>query len=410
MNARELAFIALFESLKENAFIQDTLNHLKKKYNLSILDEQLTRQIAVGSMQRALSLDYFVKQASKDNKLNLKVKEKALLRTAVYQMAFLDRIPRYAIVDETVKIAKKHFNRFFVNFLNAILRKLADAEFILPRGKDHDSLSIHYSYPKYYIKALIDAYGLEKSIDLLTIGNNAAKLTARVKKDAILQDGMEVLYNESFKVVSIPNAAIAEVSQSKDFYIQNTTPVYLIDKLASKLKKAPQFVLDMCASPGGKTLTLKELFKCSDFYVNDVSETKIKRLKENFEKYAIDVFYSLQDGKELNLNQKFDLIILDVPCSNTGVLNKRPEARYRLSKENIKEIEKLQFELLNSAKKNLKPDGTIWYMTCSILPAENELLVEKFAQESKAKVIEQFLVLPSEQGFDGGFGCAITFE
>ncbi len=128
----------------------------------------------------------------------------------------------------------------------------------------------------------------------------------------------------------------------------------------------------MAASPGGKSILLADFFPKAELFANDITEKKVKILQENFAKYGIKASISVGDGAEFESNIKFDLVIVDAPCSNSGCLYKCPEARWRLTKEDLAAYILLQKKLLQSARKLVSDEGFIIYSTCSILPEENK--------------------------------------
>lgn len=407
INCREAAFLALLHSLRGEKFIADYLETWFMQDSPHANDYHLAQQIAYGSAQMAYSLDYLAAQVSEKKKVHLKLKEKALLRTALYQIHFLDRIPHYAVIDESVKIAKKYFHKYFVSYLNAILRKAADYSFKIPQGADVSSLSLRYSFPPKFIEDLSSRYGLQATLKVLEASNKPAMTMARVRNPTDLSDAYIPVIKEPVPVVSVPSIQMMKIAASSDFYIQNVTPAFLIGSLSKNLSLAPEKILDMCAAPGGKSLAVHDFFPKSMLYANDVSDEKIQKLRENFKKYDVPALISSGEGETLTFDTKFDLIILDVPCSNSGVLNKRPEARWRLNDDHYHALENIQWALLENALKLIKPQGEIWYMTCSILPHENEKMVEKAVQQLNLKIKESHLILPNEEGWDGGFACSL---
>lgn len=378
MNAREAAFLAYLQFLKDDTFIQKSLNEWQKRESPSHEDAALASQIAYGTVQRSISLDYFAKQLSSQQKLSLKNKEKALLRTALYQYYFLDKIPLYAIADEMQKIAKKYCHYTFCSFLNALLRKIEKTPLELPP----DDLSIAYSYPLFFVKKLLEEYPIHTVHTILKAGNAPAKITARKRP--------------SLEMIEILPSEIDTISQSEHFYIQNKTPVLLVEAISKSLAQVSS-ILDLCASPGGKLLAFHDLFPDAHLFANDVTEEKLQRLKENCEKYGVEATLSCSPGESFKSDHLFDLIILDVPCSNSGVLNKRKEARHRLSQENLDTLVKMQKKLVTHAISLLKPHGKIAYMTCSILKEENRVTHESL------HIISEKLILPSMEGLDGGY-------
>lgn len=411
--AREAAYLAVLASLDQKSFIFDFLDQWRKESKPTLVDFQLAQEIAYGACRMALSLDYLALQLNNQKKLILKTKEKVLLRTALYQHVFLDRIPPYAIVNETINIGKRHCHKIFVRFLNALLRKMEDFSFKLPQGHTLNELSLRYSYPSFFIEALIADYGLEKTIDVLVAGNKPAPTVVRIRSrnedvpDAI--EGLKIITTNPCKTGVLQDSSLlAKVASSSKYYIQNVTPALLTGHLCLKSPQ-PKTILDLCASPGGKLLIVHEFFSEAKIFANDISPDKVRVLQENCDKYSIPAVLSCSKGEMFKSDRKFDLIILDVPCSNTGVLNKRPEARWRLSEDSLEKLEAIQLGLIAHAATLLAPGGSIWYMTCSILKRENEYLIEKGCRQFGLTLGNfQEIILPNEEGWDGGFACKLV--
>lgn len=384
MNAREAAYLAVMASAKEERYASEFLDDWKRRESPSVKDDHLAREIAFGSIQRKLTLDYLGAQLTPHKKLNLKTKELVLLRTALYQFYFMDRIPLYALTNETQNIAKKYCHRTFCSFLNALLRKLEHTKLSIPE----DPLSLYYSYPDYFVRELVKDYGMMETKRILELGNTPAITMARKRSSPF----------------NVAPAKVVDVANSPEYYIQNLTPVLLIKEFSASLH-SPKKILDLCASPGGKTLLMHDIFPQSQLYANDVSEEKLERIRENSRKYGIDVTLSCGPGEKYPCTEKFDLVIVDAPCSNTGVLNKRAEARWRLSPENVKQLEAVQLKLLENAS---RLSNRIWYMTCSILKEENEGIAQKAAEQLGLKIEKQLTILPDQNGQDGGYACELV--
>lgn len=351
LTSREASYLNYLDFLKEGHFLREASS------------------ISYGACKQARSLDYIAAKYSKTGKLSLKLKEKALLRCALYEYYYMKDSPKYAVGDEMVKLAKKYCHPTFGRFLNSLLRNLPEA---LP---EFPSLAIRTSYPDKLVNALKALYPLDQVEKILEVGNLPAKTKARIRP--------------GFEMKDILPTEVESTAQSKEFYIMNSTPAALISELSSKIT-APKSILDLCASPGGKLLALHDLFPEAELFANDISQAKLRKLHENVEKYDLKVSIREGLGEEYPLDRKFDLVILDVPCSNTGVLAKHPEARWR---ENS--LAEVQNKLFEHAKKLVAPQGHIFYLTCSILPEENP---------TDAKLFEK-TILPLEQGVDGGYGA-----
>ena len=380
MKAREAAYLALLASLREESYISDYLEAWARKEEPDAKDYALAIQIAQGTMRMQRLLDHYAHQLA--TSLKLKQKERALLWMALYQALLMDRIPLYALTDETVTLAKKYCHQTFVRFINAILRKIPKITFEGP-----SKIAIATSYPDYFVQQLFSHYGEEKSMTILQNLNLPPVTTARCRTT-----------NE---IITIENPKT--VRDDKSLYIQNVTPITLVKELSKHLKTYPKRILDLCAAPGGKALFTHDLYPNAELHVNDVSEKKLDKLRENFSKYGVEANYHVGTGEQFKSNSCFDLILLDVPCSNSGVLHRRAEARWRISDQTICELIEKQKTLLANAKTLLSDGGTIWYFTCSILPQENEKILES----SGMKVVTSELILPNAP-FDGGFGAALT--
>lgn len=405
MNPREAAYLAILASTKQERFIEETLSQWRQSAAPSQSDYHLAERIACGTVQMMLALDALAKQLATKQKLSLKLKERVLLRLSLYQYFYLDRIPLYAIVDESVKLAHKYCHRRFAEFLNAILRRLSSFKPVLPNGNSVADLSTRYSYPDFFTKKLIDEYGLDVAREILEVGNIPPKIMLRLRDPAI-PSHWDLKTTSNYAVLNNPQQ-LTEIAASPKCYIQNATPASLIDHLAQKVSFTPTSILDLCASPGGKLFAAHDAFATATLFANDVSAEKVQRLKENCQKYQLNPSITCGRGETYVASQPFDLIIVDAPCSNSGVLNKRPEARWRISQEALSELRKIQIQLLEHASSLLSPNGELWYMTCSILCDENEEIVKHLCETKNLRIRDQDKVLPNRDGWDGGFACAL---
>ncbi|MEC7840202.1 MAG: transcription antitermination factor NusB [Chlamydiota bacterium] len=404
ISCREAAYLAYLNSQRAESFISDSLIQWKNSTEVLEKDYRLAQEIAFGTCRMAAALEFYAKQLT-DKKLTLKRKERCLLHTALYQFFFLDKIPLYAITNESISISKKYCHNTFTKFLNAVLRKLPSTKLTLPSNDSINSLAIRNSYPTFFVEQLIKSYGLEQAKDILHSGNLPGKVLARVR---CKEPTLEKFENNQVNMVHVENSIdLHKIANTPDYYIQNITPVLLLNTLAQNLNP-PSSILDLCSSPGGKLIACHDLYPNSKLFANDISPHKLEILKKNLHTYSIKATVTEGPGQDYSTHEKFDLIILDVPCSNSGVLNKRPEARWRLSTESLKDLNTTQVKLLNKAKDLLSEKGEIWFMTCSILPEENEKLIETFAKENQFNIRTSKMILPSSDGYDGGFACALS--
>lgn len=408
ITAREAAYLAVLGTLRDHQFVEQALASWQLEHHPTPIDYAFAQEIAYGAVRMAMALDHLAAQLASNKKLQLKPKEKALVRTALYQHRFMDRVPLYAIVNESVTLAKKHCGTFFAKFLHAILRQLETASQTLPEGDNPQQLSIAFSYPIDFVNDLIRLYGIETAKEIMKIGNKPGPVMTRIRQGGPIVDGLRILKEGSLPLAIVEDKKLlSELVRSKDYYIQNVTPVVLLEYLADGYSP-PRKVLDLCAAPGGKTLAIHDLFPGASLSANDVSEKKLRLLRENFDKYQIDVQLSESTGEMLQTGELYDLIIIDAPCSNSGVLNKRPEARWRLDEAHYKALQQIQCNLIAHAANMLRPEGQIWYMTCSILYQENEWVVEHVCKANDLELVKSpKTILPNSEGWDGGFACAL---
>lgn len=359
MDSRHAALVALLAWQEKKTFLWESLERIKEKGSLEGRDLNFAYELCCGTMRQLRLLDSYALKICQ--KLPKKPLERMLLRLGLYQRLFCQNIPAHAVVHSMVELAKKKAHAPFASFLNALLRK----ELVL--------LPDMPSYTDYFIEVLEKAYGKEKAHDMLERGNLPTPLSSQRYGNAD--------------------------------YIQNITQVELLTAQASRLASPPKKILDLCSAPGGKTLLLHRLFPKATLVANELSSNKIALLEENFKKHACPASISCQDGTSYVWDEPFDLILVDAPCSNSGVLYKCPEARWRIEKEEIAKLNETQLSLLNGAATNLAPHGIIWYQTCSVLPQENEELIQK---SLLSLVTPPLLQLPDENGHEGGFSCCLT--
>lgn len=362
-DARAAALLALAAWQEMGTFIWDSLEKWKRSEKPASSDLNFAYELACGTMRQMRYLDAVSKPAIQ--KFPRKTKERMLLRLALYQRLFTPNIPLYAVVDTSVKLAKKYTNEHFAKFLNAVLRK----ELPIPAL----SLAEKRSYTDFFVTALIEQYGEETTDRLLDRQNHKPE-------------------SSSFTI-------------GDECYIQNITQRMLLEKQAARLETPPKKIADLCAAPGGKTLLLHKLFPNALLHANDIAAAKITALKENLSRFSNPAVVTNQPGESFSLAEPYDLVLVDAPCSNSGVLYKCPEARWRLEKAEIERLNDTQAALLGRAAAILAPEGKIWYQTCSILKQENEwLALEACKRFGLAFDGEPLLQLP-DAIHEGGFSC-----
>jgi 16S rRNA (cytosine967-C5)-methyltransferase len=408
VNAREAAFSALLSFFRDGKFLSESLAEWQRHSRPSPLDYHLAQEISYGSTRMALALDFLGSELSREKKLSLKLKEKVLLRTALYQYFYLQKIPLYALTNETLRIAKKHCHSHFSGFLNAVLRKLGTFVPSLPSGDNAEQLSIRYSYPLYFVQKILEEHGHSVAQQILSAGNRSPSVEFRVRTLAGgLPHGSRMIAEHPIPFAALDDSQVLPViTSSKHYYVQNRTPAFLLNGLCKEMAFQPKTILDLCSAPGGKLIAVHDQFPEAALLAHDLTQAKIDLLQTNLDKYGIKAALSCGKGEDFCVKDPVDVVILDVPCSNTGVLNKRPEARWRLSQESVCSLRHIQESLFANALTCVRSGGEIWYMTCSTLNEENQGFAKEMSSKYGVPFRWQESILADDSGMDGGFACA----
>ncbi len=364
-------------------------------------------RLTEGTCEIKIRLDYIIGSYS-DVKIN-KIKPVILniLRLSVYQIYEMDSVPESAIVNEAVKLTvKKGFSRL-KGFVNAVLRSiLRDKENIKwPDDNNTDQyISVKYSMPLFLVRKWLNIYGTKKTEEICKAFLLKHPVSIHVKDKSNAAKNLEK-EGVTVKKADFPKNAyyiedfdrIESLSEFKNgnIYIQDISSQLAV--YCAGIKK-DDLVLDMCAAPGGKSLLAADILKETGMVISrDVSENKVKLIKENVERmgyknisaYTFDALVS-----DLKSERKFDVVMVDAPCSGYGIIGKKADIKYTASGEKEDELSKIQKEILNNAAKYVKKGGRLLFSTCTISKAENEDNVFYFLKmhpEFKAFSLDEYL-------------------
>jgi 16S rRNA (cytosine967-C5)-methyltransferase len=401
--ARSLAFNALQRWRTSRGFADAILQQLLAKSDLSAPDRAFAQELFYGVLRNLTLLDFWI-DCLRQGKIEAAARD--ILRLGLYQI-FLLATREHAAVFETVELAPKPQRPF----INAILRSALRRKKELSAHAAAQPISTQFSHPDFIIDRWQNEFGPEAAIELCRWNNRPAPLYARINRTRIsvpdfLGDhpgSLIVAGHENFVAMpSIPSEALAR----GECYMQDPST-----SLACRLldPQAGDRVLDACAAPGGKTGYLAELMENrGEIVACDRDRQRLKLLTENMHRLKIsNVHVRQHDWLRGELNSpRFDKILLDAPCTNTGVMRRRVDVRWRLRPDDFKRMQKQQMAIAPAVLPLLKPGGVFVYSTCSLEREENEDVIEQLGREFpnlKLETVET--VLPFRDGFDGAFAA-----
>ena len=425
---REIALKILYKIDKEDAYSNIELNEQIKqnRKNLTEKDIGLISEIVYGVTTWRLTLDEIIKKYSK-----IKIKKISpwilnILRMGRYQIIFLDKIPKSAAVNESVNLAKRYGHSSSSNFVNAILRKIEknDYEEFFKIEDDIERISKTTSMPKWIVEELMKSND-EKEVEQIcknsnikpkvtirvnTLKINKQELIKKLKEKGIECNEPQEKVDDFLILEKIKNIENIDEFKKGYFTIQDISA----GQTARILNPQPgELVLDACSAPGGKTTYMAELMKNKGkIEAWDIHEHRTKLVEQNAQRLGINIIETKVKDASLydeSFKEKFDKILLDVPCLGIGVIKRKPDIKWKRKPEDVKNITEIQKKILDNCSKYLKKNGVMVYSTCSILEKENKDVIDEFLKENNEFYIEPNEVrdiLPNEEK-DGFFICKI---
>jgi len=435
MTARQIALEVLTRVQKREGFIDNVLELTLRRYQLPERDERFVREITYGVTKLRKHLDYVLSQLIDRKKDRLVARE--VLRIGAYQILFMDRVPDYAAINESVKLLKGEALGL-AGFVNAVLRRL-----VRERGKiDFPDvtknpvtfLSTFYSHPEWLIERWLHRYGYEETEQLCRVNNTPPQLCVRANTLRISPLELAAVFQKE-NVEAIPGRYADYV-----YYLNTSVPVGQLPSfrkgffqiqdesavLVGELLNArpTERIVDLCASPGGKSTHLAQATNDNGLIVAvDVSLTRLRPLVQNLRRLRIQSICPVVSDSRYFQVKGCDGALLDVPCSGTGTLRKRPDLRWRMSENEIRELTTLQLQLLENAVSLLQVGGRLVYSTCSMEPEENEEVVSHFLSTHPNFVLDPIpdsfpkelvrdghylSTLPHIHHVDGVFSCLLV--
>ena len=443
---REAAFKALLAIERDGSYSNLELSKMLTSDVLS--NKGFIREIVYGVTENKIYLDYILDKFIKKGAAKTKLQALIILRMGVYQILFMNSVPNYAAVNESVALARR-FARGTDGFINGVLRNfirnMDSASEIDVKGQ-LEYLSIRYSCQLKLVEELVSMLGFEHAKVLLehaghrpplSIRVNVAKISVKELADRLRANGFEIEGSKlSDRVLLVKGGALTEANEYKEglFSIQSEESCAIADFADAK---STELVIDLCAAPGGKAAAMAEQMLKPSTSTEPLTETEPGKQPSTSTEPLTKTEPGIAGGKVIALELyehraalieatarrlglenievrchdaveqidalvgKADLVLADVPCSGLGVIRRKPEMKYR-DEFDFDELVEIQKSILETGSSYLKPGGRLIYSTCTINPRENELMVKDFLERHEEFISEKEVKLsPFDNGYDG---------
>ena len=395
-NARQIALDMVENILDQGAYANLEAYRSLNRVAISEADKRLALEITYGTTKHWNTLDWVLEKFMSRPMDKVDPYVRNVLRTGAYQLLYLDRVPASAVCNEAVKLVKKRNHQGVAGFVNGVLRTIArkvksieEVEF--PDISKHpvEHISLKYSFPAWMVQRWLNNYGLENTLVICRYSNAPPKLTVRVNtlKTSVeeftgLLEKKNIAWAKGFlSPESVIVKEYAKLEKEKDqhsLYLTQSEVSMLVSHVLQPEEGLS--VLDVCAAPGAKTTHIAQLMNdTGKILAIDIHEHRLRLVKNNCCRLGIkSVDTLLCDAREIaqKTNEVFDCVLVDAPCTGTGVLNRRADARWRRQPEEIQVMSSLQKEILEQVLPLVKPGGRLVYSTCSLEPEENGEVVE----------------------------------
>lgn len=413
---REIAASILRHRERAGEFTEKLLELELSRVVLSPQDRALCQELVYGVVRWQMTLDWLIARKTEKRQQNAVLR--ILLQLGLYQLFWLERIPNHAAVHETVELAKQLGFGPQAGFINALLRGYSREREATVRAleelKEHDP-ALGYSHPLWLVERWQQHWGTAPTAELLQWNNTPAQIFARLnglKTDfsgltaAWQKEGIEfrerqwdwIGPNMVFELISRPALPQCESFQNGFFYVQDPSTLLAVNELDPQPGEA---ILDLCAAPGGKTTYIAQRMENRGRIVAlDNQPDRVDVARANCRRLGV----ACVEFKDRDPSVLFDRILVDAPCSNTGVMRRRVDLRWRIKPDEIERLRQSQLALLQHAAERLKPDGILVYSTCSLEPEENDAVTQQFlAAHAGFKLERQRQLLPFAEEVDGAY-------
>lgn len=424
VNLRAVILDILLELNKPEAMSHTVLSAALKKYQYCTKSERsfITR-IVLGTVERRIELDYIIDAFSKTPADKMKPLIRALMEMSVYQLKYVNNVPASAVCNEAVKLASKRGFVTLKGFVNAVLRNIAsnlDSVEYPDKIKEYNKyLSVVYSMPEWIVDMWRKNYpdmDIEQALGALNkerstyIRCNTSKVSMDELKKHLEAQNINV-YNVdgemsqyAYKIAGYDYIEDIESFFNGEFQVQDISSMMAGE---GNLIKSADYIVDVCAAPGGKTINAALKATEGTVDARDVSDAKVSLIEDNIDRLGINnIRTKVWDAtvKDESVIGRADVVIADLPCSGLGIMGRKPDIRYSVTEKKIESLMKLQRDILSVVWEYTKPGGYLIYSTCTLTEAENTGNVRWFCENYPyEQVQEPITIYPGAEYTDGFF-------
>jgi 16S rRNA (cytosine967-C5)-methyltransferase len=401
--ARAAAFDILIRAERESSYASELL-HSKTYDRLSLVDHSLATELVMGVLRWRSLLDSQIAESSAQPLSKLDLEVLTALRLALYQLRWLDRIPARAAINESVELVKRARKRSAAPFVNAVLRKLATAGSgqsfaqAMLAASSAEAIAASSAHPRWLVERWIREYGLDLVRRICEYDQSVPVTTIRIRhpeaEDQIKAEGIELAPGALLS--SARRVLRGDVTKSEAFREGLCVIQDEASQLVASLVGTGANILDCCAAPGGKTAAIADRNSGASIAAVDLHPHRARLLRRLLNAHpsaaevtrrAVQVIAA--DARNLPFARNFDRVLADVPCSGTGTLARNPEIKWRLTPEDLADLQLRQVAILGSAMDRVAERGRLIYSTCSLEKEENEDVVEiSLAKDPTFRVVD----------------------
>lgn len=386
--ARAAAFDVLLRVETEKAFSSVLLPIYED--TLSPADSSLCHKLTLGSLRRQIYLDRAIDQFAGVKKLDAAVR--VALRLGLYQLLFLNKVPNYSAINESVGLVQRAKKTSAKGFVNAILRRATRETLTLYYADEIERISVETSHPRWLIEKWALEFGIDEAEQLAKANNDIPQAAFRLTRS---DENIDPAITSSWQRSEFINGCFTSEKADQALRDLETEGTVYFQEVASQMVAQAVVIsdrgmfLDVCASPGGKTGLIAQRFASGMKLIaaGDLHWPRVEYLRDNCARQGVDfvnlIQYDATDALPF-ADETFDVILVDAPCSGTGTIRHNPEIRYFLKPEDFAELSQKQLNILTNASKVLIRGGSLIYSTCSLEKEENELVARRFLTENSS--------------------------